>query len=90
MDDPLKIKLPYENFKVKPVGLKKRKEESHRALMGAVYYLIRNLNKKKGNPSLVAMNNYHSTQRCIVKVSFDKHMGLMLCGLIRLKKDIRN
>ena len=73
MDDPLKIKLPYENFKVKPVGLKKRKEESHRALMGAVYYLIRNLNKKKGNPSLVAMNNYHSTQRCIVKVSFDKN-----------------
>ena len=73
MDDSLKIKLPYENFKVKPVGLKKRKEESHRALMGAVYYLIRNLNKKKGNPSLVAMNNYRSTQRCIVKVSFDKN-----------------
>ena len=34
MDDPLKVKPPYENFKVKPGGLKKRKEERNRALLG--------------------------------------------------------
>ena len=72
MDDPLKIKRPYENFKVKPGGLKKRREERNRPLMWAVGYLIKNLNKK-GNSFLVAKNNYRSTQICIVKVSFDKN-----------------
>jgi len=73
MEDPLKIKPPYENFKVKPGGLKKRREERNKALYGAVHYLIKNFNEKKGNPSLVAKNNYHSTQRCTVKVSYDKN-----------------
>src|ERR1700690_627367 len=70
MNDPLKIKPPYEHFKVKPGGLKKQKEDHNRALMGAVYYLIKNLNKKKGNSSLVTQNNYHCPQKCIVKVSY--------------------
>ena len=72
MSDPLIIKPPYENFKVKPGGLKKRREERNRAVLGACYYLLKNLNKK-GNSLLVAKNNYPSTQRCTVKVSYDKN-----------------
>jgi len=70
MNDQLKIKMPYEYFKIKTSGFKKNKPEEHRALQAAYYYLLKNLDKKQGVPVLAGKRAYYSTQKCTVKVSY--------------------
>jgi len=71
MAKPSRIRMPYDNFKVRPRGLKKRREERNRPLMGACYFLLKNINKTR--PAVAPLGNtrnFQSTQRSTVKVSY--------------------
>ena len=70
MDDPLKNKMPYEHFKIKPGGLKKMRQEHNPVIPAACYYLLKNLNRKHSVAFLGGQKPYYATQKSTVKVSY--------------------
>jgi type IV secretory pathway VirD2 relaxase len=71
MDDALKIKMPYEHFKIRPGGTKKNRAESNLALPAALCYLLKGLNQKRRDVTHFAgKRDYYSTQRSTVKVKY--------------------